>query len=106
MRNGSIHLNEMVAYNAEELWLICYILYAVSIICVEFDENLWKRTMVVENLYGGEKVRSPSCLHPLIKELKKDIQTFCSMKCKLLLELPSFHGEIVVPSPPGLHSMC
>ena len=99
-------LSEMVAYNAEELWLICYTLYAVSIIHVEFDENLWKKIMViVENLYGGEKVRSPSHLHPLIKELKKDIQTFSSMKCKLLLELPSFHGEIVVPSPPGLHSM-
>ena len=99
-------LSEMVAYNVEELWLICYTFYAVSIIHVEFDENLWKKIMVVvENLYGGEKVRSPSHLHPLIKELKKDIQTFCSVKCKLLLELPSFHGEIVVPSPPRLHSM-
>ena len=99
-------LSEMVAYNAEELWLVCYTLYAVSIICVQFDEHLWNKIMViVEDVYGGEKVRSPSHLHPLIKELKKAIQTFCSTHCKLLIELPSFRGQIIAPSAPGLHSM-
>ena len=59
----------------------------------------------VEDIYGGEKVRSPSHLHPLIKELKKAIQTFCSTHCKLLIELPSFCGQIIAPSAPGLHLM-
>ena len=99
-------LSEMVAYNAEELWLIRYTLYAVSIIRVQFDEHLWNKIMViVEDVYGEEKVRSPSHLHPLIKELKKAIQTFCSTHCKLLIELASFHGQITAPSAPGLHSM-
>ena len=47
-------LSEMVAYDAKELWLVCYTLYAVSIICVQFDEHLWNKIMViVEDLYGG-----------------------------------------------------
>ena len=61
--------------------------------------------VIVEDVYGGEKVRSPSCLHPLIKEPKKATQTFCSTHCKLLIELPSFHGQIIPPSAPGLHLM-
>ena len=99
-------LSKMVAYNAEELWLVCYTLYAVSIISVQFDAHLWNKIMVIdEDVYGGEKVRCPSHLHPLIRELKKAIQTFCSTHCKLLIELPSFHGQIIAPSAPGLHSM-
>ena len=61
--------------------------------------------VIVEDVYGGEKVRSPSCLHPLVKELKKEIQTSCSTHCKLLIELPSFHGQIIAPSAPAVHSM-
>ena len=65
-------LSEMVAYNAEELWLICYTLYAVSIIHVQFDEHLWNKIMViVEDVYGGEKVRSPSYLHPFDNRAKE-----------------------------------
>ena len=47
--------------------------------------------LIVEDLFGGEKVRPPSKLHPLVKGLKEKIRVYTSKK--LLVEVPSFHRE-------------
>ena len=49
--------------------------------------------VIVEDLFGGEKVRPPSKLHPLVKGLKEKIRVYTSKKCQLLVEVPLFCGE-------------
>ena len=82
-------MSELAAYNASELWLVCFTVVAVSIIICTFDLSLWRGIMViVEDLFGGEKVRPPSKLHPLVKGLKEKIRVYTSKKCQLLVEVP------------------
>ena len=86
-------MSELAAYKASELWLVCFTVAAVSIICM-FDLSLWAHIMlIVEDLFGGDKVRPPNKLHPLIKGLKEKISVYTSKKCQLLVEVPLFQGE-------------
>ena len=87
-------MSELAAYKASELWLVCFTVAAVSIIICMFDLSLWAHIMlIVEDLFGGDKVRPPNKLHPLIKGLKEKISVYTSKKCQLLVEVPSFQGE-------------
>ena len=87
-------MSELAAYKASELWLVCFTVAAVSIIICMFDLSLWAHLMlIVEDLFGGDKVRPPNKLHPLIKGLKEIISIYTSKKCQLLVEVPSFRGE-------------
>ena len=85
-------MSELAAYKASELWLVCFTVAAVSIIIIcTFDLSLWAHIMlIVEDLFGGDKVRPPNKLHPLIKGLKEKISVYTSKKCQLLVEVPSF----------------
>ena len=84
-------MSELAAYKASELWLVCFTVTAVSIIICTFDLSLWAHIMlIVEDLFGGDKVRPPNKLHPLIKGLKEKISIYTSKKCQLLVEVPSF----------------
>ena len=87
-------MSELAAYKATDLWLVCFTMAAVSIINCMFDLSLWTDIMlIVEDLFGGEKVRPPSKLHPLVKGLKEKIRVYTFKKCQLLVEVPSFCGE-------------
>ena len=84
-------LSELVAYKATELWLVCFTVLAVSVIICQMDESIWNDIMIiVKDLYGGDKVRTPTKLHPLVKCLKEKIKQYTCNQCKLLVEVPSF----------------
>ena len=44
VRHGPQCLFELVAYSADELWLISFTLYSVTLIKVYFDPILWRET--------------------------------------------------------------
>ena len=68
---------------------------AISIVFVPFDQYLWDHILnVLEDLFGGEKIISPTKLHPIISELQKELSSFATKQTKFLLEVPSFRGEV------------
>ena len=63
-------LCEMAVNNVNELWLLSFTLYSMSIIVVYFDLNLWVKLMdLAEEKYGGDKVSVPTKLHHTSKSL-------------------------------------
>ena len=88
-------LAEMAAYSAKELWLVCFTMQAISIVFVPFDQYLWDCILkVTEDLYGGDKIISPTKLHPIIPDLRKELSAFAAQQTKFMLEVPSFWGEV------------
>ena len=70
-------LCEMAVNNVNELWLLSFTLYSMSIIIVYFDPNLWAKLMdLAEGKYGGDKVSVPTKLHHVSKSLKVEVMNF------------------------------
>ena len=93
-------LCELVAYKADELWLVTFTLYSVSLVIVYFDQKLWDKLLALaEGKYGISKPTVPTCLHPMSKLLKKEMDTFVSTHTKFVAEVPSFRGEMVISMP-------
>ena len=70
-------LAEMAVHGVEELWLLSYTLYSMTIGIVYFDGKLWEKLLqLTESKYGEENVPIPMKLHPSSKSLKSDLVKF------------------------------
>ena len=93
-------LCEMAVNNVNELWLLSFMLYSISIILLYFDPNLWAKLMdLAEEKYGGDKVSVPIKLHHASKCLKVDLVNFVDTHTRCIGEFPSLCGELVVSLP-------
>ena len=91
-------LCEMAVNN--ELWLLSFTLYSMSIIIVYFDPNLWEKLMdLAEEKNGGDKVSVPTKLHHASKSLKVDLVNFVDTHTGCIGEFPSLCGELVISLP-------
>ena len=94
------HFVEMTVNNVNELWLLSFMLYSMSIIIVYFDHNLWAKLMdLAEEKYGGDKVSVPTKLHHASKSLKVNLINFVDTHTRCIGEFPSLHGELVISLP-------
>ena len=90
-------LCEIAVNNVNELWLLSFTLYSMSIIVVYFDPNLWTKLMdVAEEKYGGDKVSVPTKLHNASKSLKVDLVNFMDTHTRCIGEFPSLYGKLVI----------
>ena len=90
-------MHELVIYKADELWLISFTLYSVTLIVVYFDEVLWSKLLnLAEEKYGQNNIPVPNRLHLQSKLLKQDLMKFTETHCKFILEVPSLGGELAV----------
>ena len=93
-------LCEIVAYNADELWLISFTIYSVTLIIVYFDQELWKKLLeLAEDKYGVDIPKLPTKLHPQSKILHKELEKFVETHTKFVLEVPSFRGNLEINLP-------
>ena len=93
-------LCEMAVNNVNELWLLSFTLYGMSIIIVYFDPNLWAKLMdLAEGKYGGDKVSVPNKLNHTPKSLKVDLINFVDTHTRCIGEFPSLCGELVISLP-------
>ena len=84
-------LSEIVAYEADELWLIAFTLYSVSLIIVYFDQTLWDKLLnLAEEKYGVAKPVLPTRLHVNSKNLKEDLLHFVETHTRFVVEVPAF----------------
>ena len=93
-------LAEMAVHGAEELWLLSYMLYSMTVSVVYFDITLWEKLPhLTESKYGSENVAIPTKLHPASKSLKADLVKFIDAHTQYICEVPSFRGEMIVNVP-------
>ena len=93
-------LAEMAVHGAEELWLLSYTLYSMTVSVVYFDVTLWEKLLhLTESKYGGENVAISMKLHPASKSLKADLVKFIDMHTRYICEIPSFRSEMIVNLP-------
>ena len=92
-------LAEMAVHGAEELWLLSYTLYSMTVSIVYFDVTLWGKLHLTKSKYGGENVAIPTKLHPASKSLKADLVKFIDTHTRYICEVPSFRGEMIVNLP-------
>ena len=65
-----------------------------------FDQKLWDKLLALtEDKYGISIPTVPTCLHPMSKLLKKEMDTFVRTHTKFVAEVPSFRGEMVISMP-------
>ena len=94
-------LAEMVGYGCEELWLVSYTLLSTTLILVQFDADLWEELMnLCEEKYGVAKPLMPTKIHKSCKILKAKMESFIKTHTRLICEVPSLRGELVVELPP------
>ena len=90
-------LAEIAVHGVEELWLLSYTLYSMTVSVVYFDEKLWEKLLqLIESKYGVENVPSCTKLHPSNKSLKSNLAKFIDTHTWYICEVPSFRGEIIV----------
>ena len=93
-------LCELVAYKADELWLISFTMYSVTLIIVYFNQELWDKLFeLAEDKYGIDQPKMPMKLHPLSKQLWKELATFVETHTKFVLEVLSFRGNLEIYLP-------
>ena len=93
-------LAEMAVHGAEELWLLSYTLYSMTVSIVYFDVTLWEKLLhLTESKYGGENVSISMKLHPASKSLKADLVKFIDIHTRYICEVPSFRSEMIVNLP-------
>ena len=93
-------LCEMAVNNVNELWLLSFTLYSMSIIVVYFDPNFWAKLMdLAQEKYGGNKVSVPTKLHHASKSLKVDLIHFVDTHTRCIVEFPSLCGELAISLP-------
>ena len=70
-------LAEMAVHGVEELWLLSYMLYSMTVSIVYFDAKLWEKLLqLTESKYGAENVPILTKLHPSSKSLTSDLVKF------------------------------
>ena len=86
--------SQMKAYVCDEVWLVCSTVISATVIIVHFDENLWSDlwSLLLE-LYGPEKPKIPTCIHPATKELWLKISLSKKTHSSFLCEVPTVTGE-------------
>ena len=90
----------MVAYKADELWLISFSLYSVTLIVVYFDAHLWQKLLdLTKEKYDMGKPVLPTRLHLQSKKLRTDLVCFVETHTRFVVEVPSLHGEMVFNIP-------
>ena len=93
-------LAEMAVHGVEELWLLSYTLYIMTVSIVYFNVKLWEKLLqLTESKYGAENVPILMKLHPSSKSLKSDLVKFINTHTHQMCEVPSFRGEIIVNLP-------
>ena len=93
-------LAEIAVHGVEELWLLSYMLYSMTVRVVYFDGKLWEKLLqLTESKYGEENVPIPTKLHPSSKSLKSGLVKFIDTHTSYICEVPSFRGEIIVNLP-------
>ena len=66
-------LCELIAYDADELWLISFTLYSVTFIVVYFDEKLWQKLLnLTKEKYDMVRPVLPTRLHLQSRKLRAD----------------------------------
>ena len=94
-------LAEMVACSSEELWLVSYTLLSTTFILVQFDADLWAEVLnLYEEKYGVAKPLMPTKINKSYKNLKEKMESFIKTNTKLLYEVLSLQGELVIDLPP------
>ena len=89
-----------MAYKADELWLISFTMYSVTLIIVYLDQELWDKLLeLAEDKYGIDQLKMPTKLHPLSKQLWKELATFVETYTKFVLEVLSFRGNLKIYLP-------
>ena len=100
-------LAEMAVHGVEELWLLSYTLYSMTVSVVYFDVKLWEKLLqLTESKYGAENVPMPMKLHLSSKSLKSNLVKFINTHTHYKCEVPSFRGEIIVNLPDEYISPC
>ena len=90
-------LAEMEVHGVEELWLLSYMLYGMTVSIVYFNAKLSEKLLqLTESKYGAEDVPILMKLHPSSKSLKSDLVKFIDTHTCYICEVPSFRGEIIV----------
>ena len=88
------YMSQMKAYVCDEVWLVCSTAISATVIIVHFDENLWSDIWsLLLHLYGPEKPKIPTRLHPATKELRLKISLSKKMHSSFLCEVPTVTGE-------------
>ena len=90
----------MVAYGSEELWLVSYTLLSTTLILVQFNADLWEEMLnLCEEKYGVAKPLMPTKIHKSCKILKEKMESFIKTNTRLLCEVLSLQGELVIDVP-------
>ena len=86
--------SQMKAYMCEEVWLICSTAVSATTIMVYFDANLWEKmwTLLLE-LYGPDKPKIPTRVHPATKEIRLLISQSKQTHTSFLCKVPTVTGE-------------
>ena len=93
-------LCELVAYSADELWLINFTLYSVTLIEVYFDPILWEKLLsLAKEKYDMARPVMPLRLHTQSKKLRAELVHFVETHIRFVLEVPSLCGEMVFNIP-------
>ena len=91
----------MVAYGSEELWLVLYTLLSTTLILVQFNTDLWATILnLCEEKYGVAKPLMPTKIHKACKHLKEMMEASIKTNTRLICEVPSLRGELVMDLPP------
>ena len=93
-------LAKMKAYNAQQLWLVTYILQSTTLIEVDFDPILWDKIMsLAEKKYNISKPVVPTQLHEDSKLLRPEMMNFIRTHARLVCRVPSFMGQMEMNLP-------
>ena len=93
-------LAEMKAYNAQQLWLVTYILQSTTLMELDFDPILSDKIMsLTEKKYGVPKPVIPTRLSEESKSLRPEMMNFIKTHSRLVCEVPSFRGKMEINLP-------
>ena len=68
---------------------------------MQFDADLWEKLMnLCEEKYGVAKPLMPTKIHKSCKILKAKMESFIKTHTRLICEVPSLRGKLVVELPP------
>ena len=85
---------QMVVLESEELLLLCGGKNTVIAMRQRFDRNLWETALnAAIDMYGDEKPKVPTRLHPITRSLRELVSNFSSSNSSLLCEVPALAGE-------------
>ena len=84
--NLSQKLCEMVAFKCDELRLVTFTLYSVTLVIVYYSDTLWQKLLkLMEEKYGCEKPVYPTWIHSFCKELRKEMMNLLKLTATLFV---------------------